>query len=399
MKKSLNMTKTITFGYKEVLLLRRLIGCVAMGGMIMVLAFLLGGVIPFRGLSMPVVPAVNNIFEFIYLGHKPFWYCVSCIAFAVLYICVGVKIIISLVAGFGSMKQWFMSPHDNRESRLALKKTVSSFNTVVGLFFTLYAASFLISRFPVSSSAVVTFWVLAVLDMVVNCMVGLTFTGEILDSVVGAINQGVCLACIVVFIVMSPGVQALDIFSAMSPLIEILGVAEKYVVQTVCKQVLIPIFYFIFWGSILRFYFDMDYRINDQKTVAKKILIRNIILVVIIMFGIGYSNTYFEMADYLDIVSKHSVFLIVTGILLVVALNPGFVARERLFLGGPGKNKSAAKQKVDSAEKNETLQNKGKSPESVDSGKEETSETVNSAADADTSEPEEKTVSEDSADE
>ena len=59
----------------------------------------------------------------------------------------------------------------------------------------------------------------------------------------------------------------------------------------------------------------------EGKASAKKILIRNIVFLSIILIILGYTNGYTMFADYLDLVYKNILFVLVTAVIFVTASN------------------------------------------------------------------------------
>ena len=318
------MTNQIVLDKKQFLSARKIISIAAFAAICLCFLFLLFGFIPFRGRNLALIAAINQAFEFIYLGTKPFWYCCSCVTFAGLYIFMFVRCTISIIGSLKRIKLWLLSDEDSKKTRAATRYVIASANMIIGILFCIFAASYVMSDFSLSAGTIFGLIVLVLLQALINAASNLLFTQNLSDSVISALSNALILASIVLLATMSPSVQLLDSFGSILPFFNTLGtdsMVDRLAFQMLAQKILMPIFYFCFLASLMRLYFHVNEDDVNGFSFMRTTIIRNSILLGILMVLIGYANQYDQLGDYLAILFSHLIFILISGLVCVCAIN------------------------------------------------------------------------------
>ena len=321
------MIEQIKLGKERFLLLRAISACAAFASTCVCFLLALIGFIPFRGKPMPLLPSINSIFEVVNIGIKPFWYCVSCIAFSALYIFLLIKAGIAIVISIKQLPKCVTSKMDGSQTRMETKRIVAHSNTILGIFVCLYATSFVMSKFTISTKSALVLILLITVNVIINAISLLFLTENIPCSISYAITRGTTLASILILSLMHPHVQIFEIFRSLNLQFSAIGTNSamgKFVVQSLSQQVLLPLFYLIALTSAMRFYFNISTNYVTCVSISKNSLIRNSIFLAILVFSIGYASNYSTLGKYLAITLENGIFILVTAIIFIgaILLNP-----------------------------------------------------------------------------
>ena len=328
--------KIVSFPQKQFILIRRIISFVAFAIPSVCLCLCLMGFVPFWGRDMGAVAAVNNVFEFINLGKKSFTYCACCITFAVMYVITVIKLLITVISGLITIKQWLVSSVDSQTSRKSTKKLVDKASSSLWWFFLLYILSNLMSEFTIPNTSLAVIVALIVFSVLMNLARDILFKGDLFNSLIKALNNGIILSSMFIFTFLSTNVQLPDLFKSFGSFFSALNAPEStassgvFLILMLVQQILIPIFNLIMVLSIIRLNAKINNYEFEGKDSVKGILIRNIVFLCIILVGLGYTHRYANMLDYVELIYKNIFFVLMTALIYITALNevelPGDIA-------------------------------------------------------------------------
>ncbi len=310
----MTLTDNVTLSKKQFVLFNKIVSILSFLSICVGFVLLLVGFIPFKGRDLSAIVAVNNGFEFIYIGRKDFWLCVTCVIVAIVYICFAVKNIISIIAYVSKINVWLLSKEDSNETRKLTKKMVRAANLSLRRFLILYVISYLVDEFIPTGMNILVIAGLIVLITAINCMSRLMFKGSITDSALEAANQSLLFAAPVIFIAMCP-------YFGVHNIINTIGFAVKSFTMNAANgeqlglvlahQILFPIFYMIVLAHTFTVCKKALSEKFDEKTVIAG-LITNLVFLGIIMAVIGFINKYSNVIDYFGILLDNVHLLIVS---------------------------------------------------------------------------------------
>lgn len=320
------MTNKVVLNEKQFIRLRRVLCCVSLAVSCICLCLLLSGFIPFSGRSTNIWTVISLAFQFVYMGTKPFWYCVASILFAALYVIIAIKIIISIIKGLKGIKRWLISNVDDSITRIAAKSTIDFACTNILLLLLLCVASYAIKSFMVCGTLLAIIIALIITSVIIKVFKGILFKGELIVNIMSAVNEGMILAMMIMFAVFSTNVQVLEVFKAVKTAFMAAtsqDVSGTFVFQLLINQVFVPIINIIMLISFV----SLNIKINDYEYRGKDntngILIRNAIFIGIILVAVGYVNRYTDVSDYIEIIRQNIVLILFTATTFLIGLNFG----------------------------------------------------------------------------
>lgn len=318
------MTDNIYFSKDRFFLFRRIITLASFLLSCLCVALLSFGFVSFRGRSISVLGAVNNALEIMNLGKRPFWLCVSCTFFSVIYGIVVVKGVIDIIACIKSTIKAVKSEEDTGDIRSMTRYVVEKSTVNVWRFLLIFTLSYALSDFFIGVGTLLVTILLIVLSVLLNCAQNMLYKGKIYDSVISSVYIGIMFAAMVMFALMSPNIQVVDTIKSAGQLFNVMsmkGIPGKDILLMFVQSVLIPLIYILNLVSIIRLYPKITDPGADVKEITKKTLKRNIVFLCIVLVLTGFANGYTDIMDYVGIVFDHMMFVAMTAMLFIASRN------------------------------------------------------------------------------
>jgi len=231
--------KPITLEKEKFFLIKKITLIAAFSLICLTLICLIFGAIPLRGRAMGVVPLVNTVLETIFIGKTSFVYFLGNVAFCGFYIYTLVKAIIDIIVCIKSMKLW-LSNEDNKKTRIEARTVVITLNNCITRYLVLLMISYMITAFNIGVMNTILLCLLIGGSLAVNIAKNIIYKGELVDSVVTALNRTIILLASL-FLVFFSQLQTLDIlnaFSRMGNAAEAGAFSGAFIGQIFCESVL-----------------------------------------------------------------------------------------------------------------------------------------------------------------
>ena len=286
---------------------------------------------------MAVVPLVNTVLETVFIGKTSFVYFLGNVAFCGLYIYTLVMAIIDIVACIRSMKIWLLSKEDNKKNRVETRTVVIKLNNCITRYLILLMVSYMITAFNIGVMNTILLCLLIGGSLAVNIAKNIIYKGELVDSVVTALNRTIILLASL-FLVFFSQLQTLDIlnaFSRMGSAAEAGAFSGAFIGQIFCESVLKPAFYFITWICLL----VVNQNINDasfeNEGSVKKILIMDGIFLGIYMILLGLSNKYTDLLTYFNMIWRNFSLIAILAFSYISSMNVYSELKDIDYYGNP----------------------------------------------------------------
>jgi len=318
------MTKNINLKENVFILLRKILAGVALASSCLCLCLLLSGFVTFWGRNMNLMSAVNGLFEIMKIGKKQWLFCLGSVSFSVLYIVAIVKIVIGIVSGFVHLKVWLLSPLDDKDTRTATRNTVYYANTSLWWLLFLCIFSYMFYNYQLRGLPLLGIILFILLNICMNFTKDVLFKSEIEPCAINAINNGIILISMIAFTFLSTNLQVgefFDIFSIFSSNAPTTQTSDTVAFQLLTKNVLIPLFNLIMLCSLISWNAKINSFNFEGKTVARGLLIRNSVFLGIIIVCLGFTNRYTNFTEYVGIISKNMLFILITAVMYITAIN------------------------------------------------------------------------------
>ena len=157
------------------------------------------------------------------LGKRPFWLCVSCTFFSVIYGIVVVKGVIDIIACIKSTIKAVKSEEDTGDIRSMTRYVVEKSTVNVWRFLLIFTLSYALSDFFIGVGTLLVTILLIVLSVLLNCAQNMLYKGKIYDSVISSVYIGIMFAAMVMFALMSPNIQVVDTIKSAGQLFNVMS--------------------------------------------------------------------------------------------------------------------------------------------------------------------------------
>ncbi|MBQ9807037.1 MAG: hypothetical protein IJW49_11120 [Clostridia bacterium] len=290
--------------------------------LLLVLQFL--GFIPFKGRSLSLIPAINNIFEFTNYGKASFINCTVSILFSIIYFYIAVKSLIALVFCIKRIGWNMKMKHNISEACYVTEQIVRTVNFALLRFLLLYVFSHVLYPFSINLRTASAIALLILGCTLMGVGNNLIQRNTLCNSIVSACNLSLLLTAFLLFGVTNQNLQLLELIHFCEHLFKMIdmNVSTAYFnCQIVCQLIILPIIHFVMLLSILLIYRKINKNTFNNSKFINYLLIRNAIFLGIVMILTGYVNSYTDIADYLHIIYQNLPFVLMTALLPLTILN------------------------------------------------------------------------------
>ena len=307
---SKTIEKRIDLSDDKFALIKKVMSMVAFVAVCLSLIFVLIGLVPFRGRSMNVIMAANNLLEFVNIGRTSFLYTASCVVFSVFYFYVVVRILIDIIICIKNFKKWF-SDSDDKNMRIVSRVLTFKANICVSRFLMLFAISYVISAYSFNLISLLGIAVLVLCAVAVNVAKGLIYKGELVDTFVVSLNKLVFMIAPLLLLVLAR-VQIVDAVNSGISLLMNLGsdtFSMEFMGQMFADSVLKPFFFFIAWIFLMVFNKQVSEGDFSGESSGRVLLIFGIVFLVAYVVIMGWANQYTDILKYFELIFGNAVFI------------------------------------------------------------------------------------------
>ena len=302
------MGKTYEFSNQTAVLIRRLTSALAFAVSILILALWLIGIIPIHHVNSSPKLIVDNLFEILNIGTKPFWYCASRALFSVLYVWLFIASCRDLRSNLLCHKTWWKEENDTQTSRFSATNCVSTSNRILVRFGFLYLISFIVSPFKLRSGVIALFVLVILANLGINVLRLFYLKRNVLDSIIPPLGTLIMLALLLMFMYNVYDVNISYIFARVANLFRTITVfknfGEGYLLDSFLSLLIIPIFHLVMLYLLSKAYFDSmyygsysyDYIETCKKTMSTGIIVTCIIIIIkMVVSKDTNADTFFDM--------------------------------------------------------------------------------------------------------
>lgn len=335
--------KNIKISKKNFFLIKRITLLVAFALICFSLVLVLGGAISLRERSMTIISSVNCFLEFVNIGRSSFVYTVANVAFSVIYFYVAIRAVIDVIECLKSAKKWLISSKDDKDTRAASQTVVMKANSCVFRYLLLMGFSYMVSSFYMGTMHILAISVLIGCSFAVNITKNILYKGEIVDSVVVAINRQVIMLSAWLLIIFSE----IQIFEVINSVLRVFTSLETgtatsvFIGQMFADSILKPIFYFITWICLLVINKNVNNSSFEDEGAVKKIIIMDIVFLVTFMIVIGWTNSYTDFFKYLDMIWQNITLIVILAFTYISSMNVDSELKEIKMFGELNEENSA----------------------------------------------------------
>ena len=302
------MNKTYVFSDQTAVIARRLVAILSLCVSVLVLVVWILGVVPINHVNSDPKVIVDNLFEILNLGTKPFWYCASRALFSVLYVWFFIASCADIRNNVACKKTWWGEENDTQNSRFSATNCVSTSNRILTRFAFLFLISFMISPFNLSFGKQLIFVLLLMANFAINVARLFYLKRNFVDSIIPPLTTFVMLALLLMFMYNVYDVNVAYVFNRVITFFRGITMfknfGEGFIWETLLSLIVQPIFHIIMLYLLAKAYIESMYYGSysfDYIETCKKIMITGIVVtcVTIIIRMVVTKNTnsdaFFDM--------------------------------------------------------------------------------------------------------
>ena len=318
-----NIAKTVNLNKKNFDIIRRIVVIFSFASICAILAMMVFGAVPLRERSMSVIAAVSGVLEFVNIGRAAFGYTAASVAFSVFYFYIIVRIVIDIILCLKNVKKWMISNEDNKENRKAVSSVVVKANACIFRYLTLLTLSYLVSAYKLHKLHFIFVCVIVIGSLAVNIAKNLLYKGELVDSIVIALNRHIILISAIMLVFLSH-IQIFDVFYALGRMFTSLETGSanaSFGGQLFCNSVLRPVFYFITWICLVVFSQKINSGDFEDESSVRKVIIMNVVYLVLFMVILGWTQRSTDVFAYFDMIWENITLIAIMATTYIASMN------------------------------------------------------------------------------
>ena len=336
------MTNNVVLSKKKVILLQRF---TAISSFLLTVASffaILLGVVPFLHKGANALNVFIKALEVFNIFSKNFWYCLCCVLFFAVYLLLVIRWIKDIAELIKFRKKWFNPGFDGDETRKYTTLCVACFNSAIIRIVVLISFSYAVNSFRLDLIRAFILGLLVLSNMAINGIRLFYLKRNLLESIVSPASNGAILLAFFLFLFNICDVQIVDMTKQVANLFRmnnIIGLSTEYILGVIASQIVTPILHALVILNLIKAYDDSGCygKYNEDFVISsKKHMIRNIIIVVILVFLTVFSEGTTSTDDIIGIMLSYLEFILLSVSVFVLSHNSKVDIKDAPFVEDDG---------------------------------------------------------------